>query len=104
MRSMSRIEVEPGLVLPPQFRTVSFGIDERRRSLALDAADEKRAALSAKKQKKGSKSGSKAAEIELGNVDYHIASIDSLMSRLETSRNAGLSSAAVAQKIKTIGS
>ena len=82
--------MDPALVLPPQFRTLSFGIeDSKRRSFAKD-------------EKKDEKK-SKPEEIGFNNIDYHTASIDELFARFSSSRSTGLSGSQAAQKLKTIG-
>ena len=100
IRPASR-QVDPSIALPPMYRTVSFGIDDRRRSLALEEkrVNEKKA----KKESKTPKKGPKAAEIEFDNIDYHTASVDELLARYSSSRAAGLSAAEAAQKLKTVG-
>jgi sodium/potassium-transporting ATPase subunit alpha len=103
IRTTNRSFVDPSIALPPMFRTVSFGIDDRRRSLAIERPDAQLDKKSRKKQKKERKTASKAAEIEFGNSDYHTAPVDELMTRLETSRSGGLSASSVQSKLKSIG-
>jgi sodium/potassium-transporting ATPase subunit alpha len=86
----ARRSVDPALALPPQFRTLSFGIeDSKRRSFAKDEKPEKTKA--------------KQAEIEFNEIDYHKVNVDELLSRFSSSRGNGLSSSQAAQKLKTIG-
>lgn len=81
--------MDPALVLPPTYRTVSFGIDENnRQSLA-------------KVAKKDGKQ--QTPEISFGALDYHTASVEDLYTRFSSSRNIGLSSARVTQQLNTVG-
>lgn len=84
-----RRSVDPSIVLPPQFRTLSFGIDEDRKGRPT-------------KDAKGKKDQASAAEIEFAEVDYHTASVEDLYQRFESSR-AGLSEAQAAQMLKNVG-
>lgn len=88
----ARRSIDPSIALPPQFRTLSFGLEEsKRRSFAKDEKPRK------------SKSKKEQAQIELGNVDYHLASIDDLLRRFASSRSAGLTGSEAAQRLKTVG-
>nr|POE79899.1 isoform 3 of sodium/potassium-transporting atpase subunit alpha-1 [Quercus suber] len=84
-----RRSVDPSIALPPQFRTLSFGIDE----------DQKRNVI---KDEKSNPKVTKPKEIEFGEIDYHTTSVDDLYERLESSRT-GLSESGAAQKLKTVG-
>ncbi|KAM3416985.1 hypothetical protein BST61_g8570 [Cercospora zeina] len=92
----TRRSIDPSIVLPPQFRTLSFGIEEDKRRLSVANVVEK----ASKKKPKNKK---QAAQVEIGDIDYHKASTDELLRRFETSRSVGLSSAGAAQVLKTVG-
>ncbi|KAK4549384.1 hypothetical protein LTR36_006381 [Oleoguttula mirabilis] len=81
IRSVRRT-IDPSVILPPQFRTLSFGIEETKRQ------------TQAKK---------KPAAIEFGDMDYHTLSIDEIFTRLQTTRATGLTSTQAAQTLKAIG-
>lgn len=91
IRSIRRREVDPSVALPPQFRTLSFGIEENHRLEAAGAAQ---------RREKGT---TKPAEIEFGSIDYHIAAVEELVSRFGSSRGTGLTSTRAADLLKTIG-
>jgi sodium/potassium-transporting ATPase subunit alpha len=103
IRTTTRSFIDPAIALPPAFRTVSFGIDDNRRSLAIDRPLKEQLDKKKRKQKKERKTPAKAAEIEFGKTDYHTAPIDELMTRFSTSRSDGLSNNAFQQKLKTVG-
>lgn len=88
----ARRSIDPSIALPPQFRTLSFGIEENKRKSF--TKDEKAKAATEKK---------KATEIELENIDYHTTSINDLFRQFSTSRDDGLTSSNASQKLKTIG-
>ncbi|EME45193.1 hypothetical protein DOTSEDRAFT_71046 [Dothistroma septosporum NZE10] len=93
----TRRSIDPSIILPPQFRTLSFGIDEaNRRSFAKDEKPTK----SRKKDKKDKKD---SAQFELGSVDYHKVPTDDLIRRFSTSRGNGLSESEAGQKIRETG-
>ncbi|KAK3067368.1 hypothetical protein LTR53_015804 [Teratosphaeriaceae sp. CCFEE 6253] len=85
----TRRSIDPSVALPPQFRTLSFSIEEGKRK---QVEDEKRKAAQAK-----------PAEIEFGSMDYHTAAVDELFSRYHSSRGTGLTNAQAAQQLKTVG-
>lgn len=86
----ARRSVDPALVLPPQFRTLSFGIeDSKREEFAKD--------------KEKPKDKAQAAEIQFGDIDYHKASTEELFKRFSCSRTTGLTSDQVSQQLKTVG-
>ncbi|KAK5726656.1 hypothetical protein LTR15_002544 [Elasticomyces elasticus] len=85
----TRRSIDPSVALPPQFRTLSFSIEEGKRKQALE--DEKR------------KAKSKPADIEFGSMDYHTANVDELLSRYQTSRGSGLTGTQAAQLLKSVG-
>lgn len=92
----ARRSIDPSLVLPPQFRTLSFGIEEEnRRSFA------KGDKLPTRKNKKQSKK--QAAQADFEDTDYHLSSIDELFRRFSSSRSSGLSTAKAANQLKTVG-
>ncbi|KAK3057111.1 hypothetical protein LTR09_002150 [Extremus antarcticus] len=86
----SRRSVDPALALPPQFRTLSFGIEDSKRG-------------NFAKNEKPKKTKAQQAEIDFNDLDYHIASVDELLSRFSTSRGTGLTSAQAADQLKTVG-
>ena len=88
IHSTRRRSVDPALVLPPQFRTLSFGIEEGKRRVPT------------KQEKKGKAS---PAEIEFSDVDYHTTPVPELLTRFECSRPTGLTAARAAQQLKTVG-
>lgn len=94
--SSRRRSIDPSIILPPQFRTLSFGIDEsNRRSFA---KNEKPPTRRSKKQNK-----KEAAQADFGDIDHHTASIDELFRRLSSSRNSGLSGIEASNQLKTVG-
>ncbi|KAK0345692.1 hypothetical protein LTR02_005256 [Friedmanniomyces endolithicus] len=84
----TRRSIDPSIALPPQFRTLSFSIEEGKRQQAID-------------EKK--KAQAKPAEIEFGSMDYHTTAVDELLSRFQTSRGSGLTGTQAAQLLKIIG-
>uniref|UniRef100_A0A2D3UNA7 Related to PMR1-Ca++-transporting P-type ATPase located in Golgi n=1 Tax=Ramularia collo-cygni TaxID=112498 RepID=A0A2D3UNA7_9PEZI len=94
----TRRSIDPSIVLPPQFRTLSFGIEEGKRQ-------SEKPSLSLPKRKKESKKQSKkqAAQAEFGSIDYHLASVDDLFRRFSSSRTSGLSSSEAASQLKIVG-
>jgi sodium/potassium-transporting ATPase subunit alpha len=93
--------VDPSLVLPPQYRTMSFNIEEgRRRSLA-DEARKQKLAKEGKKEKASAKAGDN--KIEFNDITYHKTPVDELLSQFSSSRANGLSQAYAAQQLKTVG-
>jgi sodium/potassium-transporting ATPase subunit alpha len=93
----ARQSVDPSVALPPQFRTLSFNIEESKRA-ELKAAKEK-----AVKDEQLKKEKAKSAEIEFTNLDYHTAPVGELFSRYHSSRGTGLTNAQAAQLLKTVG-
>ncbi|KAK5686981.1 hypothetical protein LTS10_001117 [Elasticomyces elasticus] len=85
----TRRSIDPSVALPPQFRTLSFSIEEGKRKQAIE--DEKR------------KAKSKPGDIEFGSMDYHTANVDELLSRYQTSRGSGLTGTQAAQLLKSVG-
>lgn len=92
----ARRNIDPSIILPPQFRTLSFGLEEGKRQ------NEKSSALKSKKESK-KQSKKQAAQVEIGNIDYHLASIDDLFRRFSSSRSSGLTSGEAANQLKTVG-
>lgn len=90
----------PSIVLPPLFKTLSFGIEEgQRRSFAKNEEPPSR-----RKNKKSKRHGKKqAAQAEFGDIDYHLAAIDELYRRFSSSRSFGLAGGEAASKLKTVG-
>lgn len=85
-----RRSVDPALVLPPQFRTLSFGIeDSKRRKIA----EEDR-----KKQGKA-----KSTEIQFRAIDYHKTSINELFNRFSSDPSTGLTDSRASQQLKIVG-
>ncbi|KAK0933860.1 hypothetical protein LTR29_014548 [Friedmanniomyces endolithicus] len=85
----TRRSIDPSIALPPQFRTLSFSIEEGKCQQAIE--DEKK------------KAQAKPAEIEFGSMDYHTTAVDELLSRFQTSRGSGLTGTQAAQLLKIIG-
>ncbi|KAI5362254.1 Putative P-type ATPase, HAD superfamily, P-type ATPase, transmembrane domain superfamily [Septoria linicola] len=95
----TRRSIDPSIVLPPQFRILSFGIEEsKRRSFAKHEAPSKFT-----KSKSKNKSKKQATQIELGSIDYHKATPADLLQRYGSSHSTGLSGSAVSQQLKTVG-
>ncbi|ORY59095.1 putative H /K ATPase alpha subunit [Pseudomassariella vexata] len=84
----SRREVEPGVILPIQYRTVSFQIEETK-SKSKDVAAVEKARDSATR--------------ELSSLDWHTISSDEAIRRLGSSMREGLSGEQVGRKIKEYG-
>lgn len=94
----ARRSVDPSIILPPQFRTLSFGIEEgQRRNVATNDKP------SARKSKSKSQSKKQATQAEFGDIDYHLASIDELFRRFSSSRSSGLSGPEAANQLKAVG-
>nr|OQO31842.1 hypothetical protein B0A51_00848 [Rachicladosporium sp. CCFEE 5018] len=104
MDSMSirqaRRSVDPALVLPPQYRTMSFNIEEGRRR-SMRAETEKLKESKSSKSKKGAKAGD--AKIEFNDIKYHKTPLDELVSQFSSSRGTGLTSSKAAELLKTVG-
>lgn len=64
----ARRRIDPSVALPPQFRTVSFGIEEEKKR-------KKKHAASFATDVDMKKDKATAAEIEFSKVDYHITSV-----------------------------
>ncbi|KAH9845047.1 PMR1-Ca++-transporting P-type ATPase located in Golgi [Teratosphaeria destructans] len=92
IRLARRGSVDPALILPPTYRTISFDIEEG-----------KRRAEKAVKHEEAKKSKAKPGAIEFGGLDYHTANPDELFTRFDTDRTLGLRNAQVADLIKTVG-
>lgn len=89
----ARRSIDPSIALPPQFRTLSFNIEEGRRQAAIE--DER------KQREKTAKT--KPAEIEFGDLDYHTAPVDELFSRYHSSRGTGLTTTQATQQLAAVG-
>ena len=87
----ARRSIDPALVLPPQFRTLSFGIEDQKRQIF--AKGEKR-----------QKENAKPTEIGFEDIDYHKASPEELFARFSTSRATGLSTEQASQQLKAVRS
>ena len=86
-----RRSVDPALVLPPQFRTLSFGIeDSKRREFAVD-------------DKKKQKDKAKSTEIQFSDLDYHKASVDELFKRFSSTPGSGLTESQASQQLNIVG-
>ncbi|EMC92318.1 hypothetical protein BAUCODRAFT_38353 [Baudoinia panamericana UAMH 10762] len=85
--------VDPSLALPPQYRTVSYGVEERQRR-----EQSKREVASSRR-----KPQSTPAETAYANIDYHKLSVNDLFTRLGSSSKQGLTSSAAGQQVKTVG-
>ncbi|TKA69578.1 hypothetical protein B0A49_04495, partial [Cryomyces minteri] len=89
IRTLSRQRtVDPSLVLPVLYRTLSFNIEESR-SRELRARDEP--------------AKSKETGADFANADWHTISIDEVLRRLSTSLQQGLSGDQAARKLKEHG-
>ncbi|KAK5125068.1 hypothetical protein LTR85_001259 [Meristemomyces frigidus] len=86
----ARRSIDPSIVLPPQFRTLSFGIEESKRQVFQEKYHQK-------------KDGKKPAAIEFGDMDYHTVSVEEIFTRVQSSRATGLTNAQAAQKLKATG-
>ncbi|GAB7352874.1 hypothetical protein MBLNU459_g3471t1 [Dothideomycetes sp. NU459] len=87
IRAMSRSRsVDPSLVLPPQFRTLSFNIEHSMSDSPLKKV---------KPEKK--------ADIEFNDLDYHVIPVDEIFQRFSSSPVHGLSSEQVSRKLKEFG-
>ncbi|KAK8042148.1 hypothetical protein PG993_006671 [Apiospora rasikravindrae] len=82
----SRREVEPAILLPVQYRTVSFQIEE---SKAKDVAEISKAKDTAAK--------------ELSALEWHTITTEEALRRLSTSMEQGLSDEQVARRLKDFG-
>ncbi|KAJ9503382.1 hypothetical protein H2202_001536 [Exophiala xenobiotica] len=78
--------VDPSLILPVQYRTLSYTITN---------ADDKAAA--------GAKDPRDKAAIDVGNLDWHTISAEEVCTRLKTSVQSGLSAAGVKEKAAEFG-
>lgn len=98
----ARRSIDPSIVLPPAFRTLSYGIEEeKRRSVS---KHEKLSSLTSKSKSKSKKKDKKqAVEADFGDIDYHLSSIEELFRRFSSSRNSGLSTSEAANQLKTVG-
>lgn len=85
----ARRSIDPSIILPPQFRTLSFGIEESKRHTFQN-------------DYQPNKGQEKPAAIEFGDMEYHILSVEEIMTRLQSVRT-GLNSLQAAQKLKEIG-
>jgi sodium/potassium-transporting ATPase subunit alpha len=92
----ARRSIDPSIILPPQFRTLSFGLEEGKRQ------NEKSSPEKGKKETK-KQSKKQAAQVEIGNIDYHLTSVDDLFRRFSSSRTSGLTSAEASNQLKTVG-
>lgn len=88
----ARRSIDPALALPPQYRTLSFGIEESKRQrlphVGKSAKDVTRA---------------RQAQIDFEDVDYHRVCVDELFSRFCSSRDSGLTKDQAAEKLKAVG-
>lgn len=87
--SLAREEVEPKIVLPTLFRTVSFGVDD-----AVAARDSK-AITDA--------SLSSTAAQQLAELEWHTMTSDQVISELGTNQNQGLTEDQVGDRLKHYG-
>jgi len=88
----ARRSIDPSLILPPQYRTISYDIEHSNRVKANEE----------KKQKKD-KAKAKGADIEFNNIEHHKKSLNELFSHFTSSRDAGLSSVIVLKQLKEVG-
>lgn len=79
--------------MPPQFRTLSFGIEEGKRN----------AFKSKPHQEKKQREKKEAAQIDFAYIDYHTCSIEDLLTRFSSSRQNGLTNEEAASRLKSTG-
>jgi sodium/potassium-transporting ATPase subunit alpha len=103
IRSVRSRNVDHSIILPPTFRTLSFGIEEAKREIAKDKKHVPH--LKRKSKDKRNDTSPKAlAHTEFAEtVDYHKASIEELLKRFSSSQSAGLSAVEVLSKLKQYG-
>ncbi|OJD35701.1 h k atpase alpha [Diplodia corticola] len=95
-RSFARREVEPAVVLPIEFRTLSFNVEQTQAKAVEDLElKEKEKAKSPKKKLD--------AEFDYATVDWHKLTVHDLCIRLSTSLQHGLSADVAARKLKEYG-
>lgn len=82
----ARRSIDPSIALPPQFRTLSFGIEEHHRQPFTKEAPQK-----------------SSKEIEFVDIDHHTLPVDDLLHRFSSSFANGLDSREVLEKIKKYG-
>ncbi|KAI5815821.1 hypothetical protein BZA77DRAFT_73418 [Pyronema omphalodes] len=88
IRSISRHRsIDPGVVLPIQYRTLSINIEEEKR----------------KPPKEDLKSGDDDSKVEFADLDWHKITVDEVYSRLSSSPLQGLSQAQHIRKLKEFG-
>ncbi|EKG18232.1 ATPase P-type K/Mg/Cd/Cu/Zn/Na/Ca/Na/H-transporter [Macrophomina phaseolina MS6] len=90
-RSFARREVEPGVALPIQFRTLSFNVEQSQ------AKEAEEIALKAKPKKKA------GDEFDYATIDWHLITPNELCLRLSTSIQQGLTRDAATRKLKEYG-
>lgn len=86
-----RRSIDPAIVLPPHFRTLSFNIEHSKSKpdLPLKAAT--------------TKNVKKEVDIDFADVDFHTASVDDVCNRFSSSPARGLSLEQAARKLKETG-
>lgn len=85
--------------MPPQFRTISFGIEDSKRDGFIGKKPAKKAEKSAKK----GKGGKDAAEIDFADINYHTSSVEDLLARFRTSIQSGITNGAATQRLREVG-
>lgn len=87
-----RRSVDPALVLPPQFRTLSFGIE-----------DSKKRQFAEGDKRKTKTDPAKLTEIRFSDIDYHKASVNELFQRFSSTPGSGLTTFQALQQLKAVG-
>lgn len=85
-----RRSIDPGVALPPHFRTLSFGIEQSKSKQ--DLAKEE-----------ATKKSKKDAQIDFADVDYHLISVDDVHNRFSSTPGRGLSVEQAARKLQEVG-
>ncbi|KAF2157518.1 putative H /K ATPase alpha subunit [Myriangium duriaei CBS 260.36] len=86
-----RRSIDPGLALPPHFRTLSFGIEQSKSKQDLTL------------KPSNSKKVKKESEIDFAGIDFHTISVDDVYNRFSSSPQRGLSAEQAARKLKEVG-
>lgn len=79
--------------MPPQFRTLSFGIEDSKRN----GVPQKRTSQQGKSQKR------QEAEIDFAGIDFHTKPVDELLARFSSSRQSGLTNGEATSRLASVG-
>ncbi|KIV88710.1 hypothetical protein PV10_08368 [Exophiala mesophila] len=85
VRSGQRV-IDPALALPVQYRTLSYNISSQQEQAIAQAKDAR-----------------EKAAIDVGNLDWHLISINQICERLKTSVDTGLTPSEVKEKLAQYG-